>query len=178
MARAPQTKTNSPKRRSRGFLQTNGLLAQPIRVASEKRGFAETRLLTQWVEIVGEDTARMARPVKVGYAKQGFGASLTILCKGSDAPMVQMQIPQIIERVNACYGYNAIARIKLTQTAPTGFHEPQTTFTHKPVEPKITPAQREVIETALQDVADSGLKKSLQLLGENIAKRKMKPKEL
>jgi hypothetical protein len=167
-----------PNRRNRGFLQTNGLLTRQIRAASEKRGFAETRLLTQWVEIVGEETARMGQPIKIGYSKQGFGASLTVLCKGADAPMLQMQIPQIIERVNACYGYNAIARIKLTQTAPTGFHEPKTGFEHKQPEPEITPTQREVIETSLQDVADSDLKKSLQLLGENIVKRKAKPKEL
>ena len=28
---------------------------------------------------------------------------------------------QIIEKVNAAYGYNAVARIKITQTAETGF---------------------------------------------------------
>lgn len=178
MARSVQNKNKSRPRRGRGFLQTNSLLTSPIRVASEKRGFAETRLLTQWVEIVGEETARMAQPIKVGYSKQGFGASLTVLCKGSDAPLLQMQIPQIIERVNACYGYNAIARIKLTQTAPTGFNEPASTFKHKPAPEQITPAQRKVIETSLQDVANSDLKKSLQLLGENIAKRKAKSKEL
>ena len=46
--------------------------------------------------------------------------------------MVQMQLPKLRERVNACYGYNAISRILLTQTAPTGFAEGQAEFAPAP----------------------------------------------
>lgn len=34
-----------------------------------------------------------------------------------------MQLEQIRAKVNACYGFNAVSRISLTQTAPTGFAE-------------------------------------------------------
>ena len=40
-------------RKSRGFMQTGGLLKTRIRSASESRGFAETRLLTHWEDIAG-----------------------------------------------------------------------------------------------------------------------------
>ncbi|GHA47059.1 hypothetical protein GCM10008927_09790 [Amylibacter ulvae] len=177
MARQSQSKSGTPpKRKSRGFLQTSGLLQQRIRAASEKRGFAETRLLTQWAEIAGSQIAAIAQPIKVGYSKQGFGANLTLLCNGANAPMLQMQIPQIIERVNSCYGYNAIARITLTQTAPTGFgsgfQEPKSEFAHKPKHKELSKVQIEQIETSVKDVADTTLKDALELLGKNILSRR------
>ncbi|TMV57313.1 DUF721 domain-containing protein, partial [Thioclava sp. BHET1] len=50
----------------RGFEQTSGLLKERIRAAGETRGFAVTRLLTHWAEIVGPEIAPLAVPVKVG----------------------------------------------------------------------------------------------------------------
>lgn len=91
-----------------------------------------SRLLTHWAEVVGEDVARLALPVKVSYPRDGFGATLTVLTTGASAPLVQMQAPAIRDRVNACYGYNAIARITITQTAPTGFADGQVAFAPAP----------------------------------------------
>ena len=55
--------------KSRGFMQTGGLLKAKIRTATESRGFAETRLLTNWKDIAGPSTASLCRPVKVSYGK-------------------------------------------------------------------------------------------------------------
>lgn len=168
--RRPQT--NNP-RRMRGFERTAGLLQTRIRQVGEKRGFAVARLLTHWAEIVGDDTARVARPVKVGYAKGGFGATLTLLTKGAHAPMLQADLPRIKERVNACYGYAAIARILITQTSPTGFAEGQASFAPAPKveqkpDPKITESARQVAAP----VADDGLRHALEALGQNVLSRK------
>lgn len=121
----------SSDRRRRGFEPASGLLREQIRAAGETRGFAVTRLLTHWAEIVGEATAAITRPVKVGYGREGMGASLTLLVAAAHAPMVQMELPRLKERVNAVYGYGAIARILLTQTAATGFAEGQAQFVAK-----------------------------------------------
>ena len=98
--------------KSRGFIQTGGLLKAKIRAATETRGFAETRLLTNWKDIAGPATASICRPVKVSYGKQGFGATLTLLTTGANAPVLQMQLPKILSKVNSIYGYNAISKIK------------------------------------------------------------------
>jgi hypothetical protein len=156
------------KRGRRGFMQTGGILGNQIRKASEKRGFAETRLLTHWSEIAGESVARVAQPVKVNYSRQGIGATLTLLCTGANAPMLQMQLPQIKERVNGCYGYNAISRIQLTQTAPTGFAEPSSRFEHKPAKRTVSPQQKAQLTATVCDVGDDGLRQALAALGENI----------
>lgn len=163
-----------PKRLGRGFVQTGGVLSQRIRTASEKRGFAETRLLTAWSEIVGEALSQMAQPVKVSYAKNGFGATLTVLCKGANAPMVQMQTPQLIERVNSCYGYSAISRIRVTQTAAAGFAEGKSSFEHphKPGKIPLSVEDKTQVKQSVSGVSNDSLRQALEQLGQNILTHK------
>lgn len=168
-----KTTAAPPIRRKRGFERTSSLLTDRIRQAGESRGFAVTRLLTHWAEIVGEDTAAHARPVDVKYARQGFGATLTVLTTGAMAPMLEMQKEKIREKVNACYGYSAISRIRVTQTAPTGFAEGQAQFQPAPKKP-VTPspeAQKEAHQLAA-DVGDASLRAALEALGQNVLSRR------
>ena len=60
----PPKTANQSERRTRGFERTSGLVQGQIRKASEKRGFAETRLLTHWVEI---GRARDSTPGTTGW---------------------------------------------------------------------------------------------------------------
>ncbi len=175
MARRSPKSTNSatPKRIARGFVQTGGILGRHIRKAGEKRGFVETRLLTHWTEIVGEATAAIARPVKVGYGRQGIGATLTVLTNGANAPILQAESARIKERVNACYGYAAISAIRITQTAETGFADAQATFTaaaktaKRAPDPKVSARMR----GAVSQVANEQLRSALAALGQNILTR-------
>ena len=146
------------------------VMGDRIRRAGESRGFAVSRVLTHWEEIAGSDLSTMCRPVEVSYGRGGFGATLTVLTTGAFAPMVEMQKDQLRKRVNAIYGYNAIARVRVTQTAPTGFADGQATFlnnTSAPdarTEPKPNPAAKQ----AVHDVTDADLRKALERLGENV----------
>jgi len=169
----------SAARRGHGFQPAARLLQDRIRAAGESRGFAVTRLLTHWADIVGEELAQMARPLKVGYRRDGFGATLTLLTTGSAAPLVQMQLPAIREKVNACYGYNAISKITLTQTAPAGFSDGQTAFAHAPQasthrpDPELAARAAEVA----RDVHDDDLRAALEALARNVLIRGSKYKE-
>ncbi len=171
MTRAPQPGT-TPARRQRGFEPACGLVSDKVRSVGEKRGFAVSRLLTHWAEIAGDDLARTTRPVKIGYARDGFGATLTLLTTSAEAPVVQMQLPKLRERVNACYGYNAISRIMVTQTAPTGFAEGQAQFAPAP---KATPAADPAIvaqaQATAQGVADEGLRTAIETITRNFLMR-------
>ncbi|CTQ32573.1 DUF721 domain-containing protein [Jannaschia rubra] len=145
------------------------LVERDIRRLGEKRGFAETRLLTHWAEIAGADVAAICRPVRVGFPRGGFGAVLTLLTTGAHAPILQMRLPRIIEQVNACYGYRAISRIDITQTAPTGFAEGQVAFEARPTtRPEPSPEVQARARATTQDVGDEGLRQSLERLAANI----------
>jgi protein-disulfide isomerase len=132
------TRQTGPK----GFNRTSALLQPSIRRASESRGFAQTRLLTHWPEIAGESVAAIARPVDISYGRHGMGATLTLLTTGAQAPILEMQKESLREKINAVYGYNAIVRIRLTQTAPSGFAEGQADFTHRRKAQTVPPARR------------------------------------
>ena len=163
---------SATKHRARGFQRASGLVQPRIRAASEKRGFAISRLLTHWAEIVGPEFADMTRPIDISYGRGGFGATLTVLTTGAQAPMLQMQDAKLKSRVNACYGYNAISRIRITQTAPTGFSDGQASFDHKPKAkstPKtVSPATQQVARNMVHNVADTDLQKALERLAGNV----------
>jgi hypothetical protein len=162
------------ERRQRGFEPAFGLMKEPVRTAGEARGFAVARLLTHWTEVAGHDLAARTRPVKISYGKGegGFGATLTLLVKSAEAPIVQMQLPMLKDRVNAVYGYAAISHIHLTQTAPTGFAEGQAEFTPapKPVT-RTDPVVVAEAQTATAGVEDAGLRSALEQLAQNILTR-------
>lgn len=163
------TPVNSHKRRKRGFERAASLVASRVRAGGESRGFAVSRLLTNWAEIVGPSVAQIASPVDVKYGR-GFGATLTLLTTGAQAPMLEMQKEKIRDRVNACYGYAAIQTIRITQTAATGFAEGAAVF--EPA-PKAAPSPAKIVPEAAQaakGVADDTLRAALEKLGSNVLK--------
>ena len=138
----------------KGFEPVARLTEGAIRDAAGQRGFAIARLLTHWPEIVGEDTAAHCRPVRMSHGR-GFGATLVLLTTGARAPMLEMRLPAIREQVNACFGYNAVARISLTQTASHGFAEGQAQFSHAPATPPAPPPPSpELVRQAAESVAE------------------------
>lgn len=174
-AKAKTSKTGfKPRtRRMRGFESAGGLLRDPIRKASETRGFAVTHLLTHWNEVAGPDLAPMCQPVKVSYAqKGGLGATLTVLASGAAAPLVQMQCERLRERVNGVYGYAAIARVRVTQTSAHGLAgskpaQPAQSNIAQP-SPEALSRAREVVDGMTQGVSDTGLRAALDRLATNV----------
>ena len=170
MPAAKRTLPVTPKRRKRGFEAASKLITGQLRQPFEKRGFSETKLLTHWPEIVGAETAKAAIPVKIRYARGGgFGATLVLLTTGGHALMLEMQKNAIRQKVNACYGYNAVSRIQITQTAPVGFDEGHIRFE---VKPKAPPRPSPEVESAARDataaIQDTELAQALERLARNV----------
>ena len=170
------TQIRSPAKRSfgKGFQMTSALLSKQIRSVGEKRGFAVTRLLTHWPDIVGQDVAGLCRPVNVVYGRGNFGATLTLLTTGAQAPMLEMQKETLRERINAVYGYNAISRIRLTQTSPMGFAEGQADFAHRKATAAPCAPPPDLVEKARDiaaPVSDDDLRAALERLARNVLTR-------
>lgn len=160
--------------RCRGFALAGGLVQPQIRKASESRGFTVSRLVTHWAEVVGEDVARLCRPVKVAYGRTGMGATLTLLARGAAGPMLQAQLPAIRDRVNACYGYTAISQIRLTQTSATGFAEGAAAYAPAPrADTASAPSEdaERAARAATEGVTDPDLRAALAGLGARILTR-------
>ncbi|MCB1312917.1 MAG: DUF721 domain-containing protein [Sedimentitalea sp.] len=158
---------------TRGFTRTATVLSEQLRRAGESRGFAVSRVLTHWAEIAGPEIAAIARPVNIGYGRGGFGATLTVLTTGAQAPMLEMQKETLRERVNAAYGYNAISRVRITQTAPDGFAEGQVCFTPAPpaADRPVDPEAARRASQAADPIQNDDLRSALERLGRNVLSR-------
>ncbi|WP_246045411.1 DUF721 domain-containing protein [Rubellimicrobium roseum] len=152
------------------FKPASDLLRQKIRELGEARGFAATRLLTHWPEIVGESLAAIAKPLEVrhprGKKAAEEGATLTILALGAAALRLEMEKERLRERVNACYGYNAIARIRIKQAGPEAFAKAPA-----PIPPPPAPVPPDAVEPLAKDVKDTELRLALAALAANVLSR-------
>lgn len=122
------------------FKPAADLLRAKIREIGEARGFSATRLLTHWPEIVGESVAAIARPLEIRHPRPRpgqppEGATLTVLALGAAALRLEMEKERIRERVNACYGYAAIARMRIKQAGPEAFNEGSVAPARTPADP-------------------------------------------
>jgi hypothetical protein len=168
----PPIPNPSPIRRQRGFEAASGLVKAPIRAVGEARGFVLARLLTHWPEIAGEEVAGLARPVRMTYGREGMGASLSLLVTSAHAPMLQMMLPRIKDRVNAAYGYAAVSRISLTQTTTIGFAENQAAFAGAQKAPAPDPEIERAAAAAAAVIGDAGLRAALETMGKSILNRR------
>ena len=171
----------NPDKRSGRFKRTSELLRRTINEASEGRGFSETRLLTHWSTFVGIGLAEKTYPVKISFASGGLGATLTILTTGPHALELEMLKHQIKEKVNAAYGYNAVARIKITQTAETGFEFEKFSKANK--EQKLDPnsftsRKKNKASAQVDSVMDSDLREALADLEEKVLTKSKKLNDL
>jgi hypothetical protein len=80
-----------------------------------------------------------------------------------------MQKEAIRQKVNACYGYNAVSKVQITQTAPTGFAEGQVAFqTREKPKPEPTPQVLAAAKAAADPISDDRLKDALERLARNV----------
>jgi hypothetical protein len=155
--------------RKNGFKKASVLLKRNIQRASESRGFAQSRVLTHWGEIVGEDISSVSIPTKVSYRTDGLGATLTVLTSGSNGPILEMQKEFIRNKINAVYGYNAVHKIKITQSSPLaliGKHKGSTKVGSEKQKSntEISPS----LVKAVNEIDDKNLRQALEELAINV----------
>jgi hypothetical protein len=157
------------QRRRRGFERASTLVKGQLKAPAEKRGFAEARLLTHWEDVVGAEIAAIALPLRITYGR-GFGGTLVLLTTGAQAPVLEMRGTEIVERVNACYGYRAVSRVQVTQTAPTGFAEGQVAFRTAPKahDREPDPQRLAQVTEGLNEIEDEGLRAALEALARSV----------
>lgn len=157
------------KRKSRGFEPISSFAQDSLRTFALKRGFAITRLMSDWPAIVGSDIAAFTEPVKISHTHKEMGATLTLLTPGARGPILQMQVPQIIERVNSCYGFDAIEKIKFVQTSAVMPRRRGTGGSWSA--PEVTEDDVNKANLAARGIQDDELRAALESLGRRIFAR-------
>lgn len=91
--------------------------------ALAKRGFAASDILVSWPEIVGEGLGARCEPQRLAWAgrRTPYGDEavkpgvLHVRVDGGFALDLQHSAPQIVERVNAYFGWACVGRIAIEQ---------------------------------------------------------------
>ena len=155
--------------RKNGFKKASVLLRKNIQKVSESRGFAQSRVLTHWSEIVGDEISSVSIPTKVSYRTDGLGATLTILTSGSNGPILEMQKEFIRNKINAVYGYNAVHKIKITQSSPVALiGKNEASMNIMPKKNKISGKISPSLEKAVNEIDDKNLRQGLEELAINV----------
>ena len=134
--------------------------------AFRKYGFSASSLITDWPAIIGRDLATVMTPERLTWPRAGrhtddaastqstrTGATLVLRVDGTKALDIQYGTRQIIERINAFFGYLAVANLRIVQAPHTA--------------PRPMPAARHPAEPRLDEVAmisDAKLREALAKL--------------
>ena len=128
-----------------------------------KRGFSEAQLIAQWPAVMGENLARHMAPERISFARGGRrDGTLRVRVEPGFALEAQHREPQILERINAFFGYRAVARLALTQgPLPRG-------PAARPSSRTLGENERRSLDRRLADIEDPGLRDALRRLGEAV----------
>jgi hypothetical protein len=104
--------------RRRGQRAVGDLLPDIGAAAFKRFGFVQSAIVGRWGEIVGPRYAEVSAPESIRFpqGKKSEG-TLTLGVTSAHAPMMQHVAPAIMERVNQFFGYVAVVRIVIRQTA-------------------------------------------------------------
>lgn len=111
MTRLPQIRTRPARRAPPKAAESASRIVARI---AKKGGFADGRLVSHWREIMGDRLAGFAAPVGL-TRKFGDGVLTIRVANGAAAAHLQHLAPQILERVNRFYGWNAAQKLKIVQ---------------------------------------------------------------
>lgn len=160
--------------RKRGAQSIAELIGRVIDPLTKKRGFATADLISAWPDIAGSRFAAVTRPAKIvwprGEANDGATGVLTLHVEGPSAILVQHEIGQILERVNAFLGYQAVGQIRIVQ-APVG--QAKRRRTH--AETTLPPGDEARVASATGRIADDALRSALTRLGRGVLGARPKP---
>jgi hypothetical protein len=162
----PPAKTGRAKARRSGLKSLGAHVPAITRAALGRKGFAEAGLLDHWREIVGEDLARLAQPVKLAFPRaKRTGGTLTLRCGGAAALEIQHLAPLILERINAHLGYGALTHLRIEQGASSPAR-PRALFL-----PPATNAEKAEVTQRLKGIGEPALREQLERLGILIRRR-------
>ncbi|MGB7655773.1 MAG: DciA family protein [Novosphingobium sp.] len=153
--------------RGMGARQISDLMPEVGRAAFRRFGFVQSSVVTRWPEIVGTAHARVCMPEAIRFAPgERNEGILQLVVLPAHAPIINHVIPEIIERVNRFFGYNAVSRVKLRQGA---VKPPSAEKRAAPPSLKPIPL---ALGDSLRDIGDPELRAVLESLARNLTDTK------
>ncbi|MEP9397105.1 DUF721 domain-containing protein [Mesorhizobium sp. KR2-14] len=134
-----------------------------------KRAGISVGLVQSWEEIVGPRLALKSRPEKIQWPRRMHEddpfepATLVVACEGLAALHLQHETGEVIGRVNAFLGFNAIGRLRIVQKPVAS-----ASAAPRPRPRQLTDSERKKLSGTVGLIEDEGLRASLERLGASI----------
>jgi hypothetical protein len=164
-----KSRVGKPYERPRGgqARPISDLMPDIGRTAFRRFGFVQSSVVTRWPEIVGPIHANVCMPEAIRFPPgEKNDGILQLVVMPAHAPIISCVIPEIIERVNRFFGYQAVAKVKMRQGQVMA--RPKSTAHVEP--PSLKPIPIELGDS-LRDVGDPELKAVLESLARSIARQ-------
>ena len=138
----------------------DGMVAPSVR----ERGFVISRLVSNWRQIAS-DMAGWSRPTQLNLSRRGGGTLKVAIASGYGPIALQMKQP-IMDRVNAAFGYRAVAEIVFVQTLVPQPTKPDTPE-HDPAPPP-APLAESIweLDARLEKIKSPEVRAALRRLGQ------------
>lgn len=156
----------------RGNKTLSQSLDNAVRHVYKKRGFAQTRIISDWKSIVGKQFALYSHPRKVYFSTNNANGTLYVEVYDSSVAMqLSYMEQQILEKISMYLGSNSINKIKIFQN-PIDIDLLIKKEIKPYSEPKLSKEQHSKIDNCLLGLEDDFLKQQLSILGSNILSNK------
>src|SRR5262249_41025626 len=141
----------------------SALAAKAGAKAFQRYGFTEQSLITHWTAIMGESLGRTTLPLKLSFPRgQQSGGTLRVMAEAPAALELQHLAPQVIERINASFGFPVLKALSITQG-------PAARFAPAPARPAaLSPEAEESLQAAVAPIENDDLRQSLTRLGRSV----------
>lgn len=131
-------------------------------------GFAATEVVTQWDVIVGPDLASRSAPIRIAWPRRPSAleaaepGTLHVRIEAGFALEAQHQSADIMERVNAFFGWRCVAAIRFTQVPAAR---------RAAARPKPPPADETRLAAAINGLEDERLRRAMERFGRAVGRR-------
>ncbi|WP_342212377.1 DUF721 domain-containing protein [Oricola cellulosilytica] len=172
MGKSPEQSGHRPSKWRGKPEQVGGLVSAVLDPVLARRAGMTSALLGAWPEIVSGRLADTTRPQKINWPRRASEddpfkpATLVVAAEGMAALHLQHQTGEIIQRVNAFFGFEAVDRLQLVHKAVAPAHKPPR---------RAAPLPREAEERlkALADgIEDEALREALIRLGRSVKRER------
>jgi hypothetical protein len=148
-------------RRGRGPRALAAMVPRVAGTALRRRGFAETRVVTDWADIIGPELARQTMPERLTFPRGSEGGgTLRIRAAGPLALELQHLEPLVIERINRYFGFAAVARLAFVQ-APVAAAPRRA----RAAPAALSPEAARRLDAAVENIESESLRAALTRLG-------------
>ncbi len=132
--------------------------------AFRRFGFVQSSVVTRWAEIAGDRYAAISAPESIRFpAGKKEKGTLALTVMNGHAPIIQHVVPEIIERVNRFFGYEAIVRVAI-RSGEIPRREPE----RRPPPANLRPVPTELGDS-LRDIGDPELRAVLEAMAQGLA---------